>query len=319
MNIVVLDGHTLNPGDLSWDGLKALGTLTVYPRTATETDILDRASDADILLTNKTVINRSTINRLPRLKYIGVLATGYNVVDIQAACERGICVCNIPAYSTESVAQMTFAHLLTITNRVEHYTHENRQGLWNRCSDFSYTDTPLMELAGKRMGLVGLGHIGMRVAQIARAFGMDVCAETSKSRGQLPDYITPTDRRNLFAGCDIVSLHCPLTEHTDRMVNKALLSNAKHGLILINTSRGQLINEADVAQALLSGRLAAYGCDVLSSEPPSIENPLLKAPNTFVTPHIAWATREARTRLMDICINNIKAFLNKKPKNTIRS
>lgn len=317
MNIVVLDGLTLNPGDLSWDAIEALGSLTVYPRTA-GSDIVMRALEADILLTNKTALDRHVIGQLPRLKYIGVLATGYNVVDLTAAQERGICVCNIPAYSTESVAQMTFAHLLAITNRVEHYTQENHRGRWSRSSDFCYTDTALTELAGKRMGIVGLGHIGLRVAEIARAFGMEVLAATSKTQEQLPVYITKTEQEDLFAQCDVVSLHCPLTPDNRRMVNAALLARMKRGAILLNTSRGQLVDEQDVADALTDGQLGAYGCDVLSAEPPATDNPLLSAPNTFITPHIAWATREARQRLMDICADNIRAFLNHQPQNTVK-
>lgn len=316
MNIVVLDGQTLNPGDLSWQGLEALGTLTVYPRTQAE-DTVKRAWEADILLTNKTIVDRTVIEQLPRLKYIGILATGYNVVDVEAARERGICVCNIPAYSTESVVQMTFAHLLTITNRVEHYTRENRKGRWTSNPDFCYTDTPLTELSGKRMGLVGLGHIGLRVAEVAHAFGMEVWAETSKTQEQLPAYITKAGREELFAQSDIISLHCPLTPENTHMVNAALLNRTKRGAILLNTGRGPLVDEQAVADALSDGRLSAYGCDVLSCEPPAADNPLLSAPNAFVTPHIAWATCEARSRLMDICTANVQAFLNHKPQNTI--
>lgn len=316
MKIVVLDGYGLNPGDLSWEPIEAIGDLTVYPRTGDE-EFDDHAANADILLTNKTAITDERISRLPKLKYIGVLATGYNVVDTEAARSRGIPVCNIPAYSTPSVAQMVFALLLTITNRVEHYANENRQGRWSRNPDFCYWDTPLMELAGKKMGIVGLGHTGMATARIALAFGMKVYALTSKSPKQLRTGIHKATLEELFSTCDIVSLNCPLTPGTHHLANHHTLALMKPGSILINTGRGPLVDERAVAAALTSHILGAYGADVMDTEPPAADNPLLKAPNAYLTPHIAWATREARLRLMDICADNLRAFLKGNPINVV--
>ena len=317
MKIIVLDGYGLNPGDLSWEGIEEMGDLTVYPRTSDE-EFYDHAAGADILLTNKTPITKERLCRLPDLKYIGVLATGYNVVDTEAARQHGIPVCNIPAYSTASVAQMAFALILSITNRAEHYAEENRQGKWSRNPDFCYWDTPLVELAGKKMGIVGLGHTGMATAHIALAFGMEVHAFTSKSQAQLGTAIhkEPT-LEALLATCDVVSLHCPLTLATQHLINRETLNQMKPGCILINTARGPLVNENDVAEALCARTLAAYGADVMDREPPSAESPLWKAPNAYLTPHIAWATREARQRLMDICADNLHAFLDGKPQNIV--
>lgn len=317
MKIVVLDGHGLNPGDLSWDGIARLGELTVYPRTSDD-DFAAHAADAEILLTNKTPITDERMERLPHLKYIGVLATGYNVVDTEAARRRHIPVTNIPAYSTQSVAQMVFALLLAATNRVEHYARENREGRWSRNPDFCYWDTPLVELAGKRMGIVGLGHTGMATARIALAFGMDVTALTSKDAGSLPEGIrkaASTDE--LFATCDVVSLNCLLTPDTRHLANARTLALMKPGAILINTGRGPLVDEEAVAEALGAGRLGAYGADVMGTEPPAADNPLLSAPRAFITPHIAWATQEARQRLMDICRDNLGAFINGQPQNIV--
>ena len=258
------------------------------------------------------------MERLPHLKYIGVLATGYNVVDTEAARRRHIPVTNIPAYSTQSVAQMVFALLLAATNRVEHYARENREGRWSRNPDFCYWDTPLVELAGKRMGIVGLGHTGMATARIALAFGMDVTALTSKDAGSLPEGIrkaASTDE--LFATCDVVSLNCPLTPDTRHLANARTLALMKPGAILINTGRGPLVDEEAVAEALGAGRLGAYGADVMGTEPPAADNPLLSAPRAFITPHIAWATQEARQRLMDICRDNLGAFINGQPQNIV--
>lgn len=315
MNIVVLDAYTLNPGDLSWGKLEALGNLKVYDRTLPE-EIVDRAKDAEIVLVNKVVIDGACMEALPNLKYIGVLATGYNVVDVDEACKRGIVVTNIPAYSTDSVAQMVFAHILNIVSRVDMYASQNRNGRWSNCNDFCYYDSPIMELAGKRMGIVGLGHTGMATARIADAFGMKVVAFTSKTE-QLPYGIEPLPLDEIFATCDIVSLHCPLNERTRGMVDARRLGLMKKGAILINTGRGPLVCEKDVADALSSGRLGAFGADVLSSEPPASDNPLLTAPNCFITPHIAWATVEARTRLMDICAGNVKAYIDGAPVNRV--
>lgn len=307
MKIVVLDGHTVNPGDLSWAGLETIGDVVVYPRTSPG-ELLERSKDADALLTNKVVIDAETLNQLPRLKYIGVLATGYNVVDIDAARKHEVCVTNIPAYSTDSVAQMVFAHILNITNRVAHYAEANRKGRWSSNADFCYWDTPLTELSGKTIGIVGLGHIGKKVAHIARDFGMDVFAYTSKHSASLPDGIQKTTLEGLLGISDVLTLHCPLNEQTREMINAGTIKRMKRGAILINTGRGPLVNEADVAAALKSGQLGGYGADVMCQEPPAADNPLLGAPNAFITPHIAWATHEARVRLMQIAADNLKAY-----------
>lgn len=316
MKIVVLDGFAANPGDLSWEPLQALGDLTVYDRTA-PADVLARAKEADAVLTNKVVLSADILAQLPRLRYIGVLATGYNVVDTEAAQHRGIVVTNIPAYSTDSVAQITFAHILNITNRVEHYAQENRAGRWTASDDFCYWNTPLMELSGKTIGIVGLGSIGMKVAIIAQQFGMDVFALTSKHSSELPAGIQKTTFDGLLGTSDVLTLHCPLTEQTHHLIDAAALAKMKPSAILINTGRGPLVDEVAVADALRSGRLMAYGADVSSVEPPSASNPLLGCANAFLTPHIAWATFEARTRLMQVAINNVRAFIEGKPVNQV--
>ena len=245
------------------------------------------------------------------------MATGYNVVDLEAAREHGVVVTNIPAYSTDSVVQMTFAHILNITNRVAHYARENREGKWSGNKDFCYWDTPLPELSGLTLGIVGLGNIGMKVARIARMFGMEVYAATSKDSSSLPEGIQKTTFKGLLGVCDILSLHCPLTPATKELVNKETIGMMRRGSVVINTGRGPLVNEYDVAEALKSGQLSAYGADVLCQEPPTADNPLLKLPNAFVTPHVAWATLDARKRLMDICVGNVKAFMEGKPVNVV--
>ncbi len=316
MKIVVLDSYGMNPGDLSWDALKELGEVTIYDRTS-EDEVYQRCSNADIVLTNKVVFDADTIWKLPNLKYIGVLATGYNIVDTVAACDNDIVVTNVPAYSTDSVAQLTFAHILSIANRVEHYAIENRNGRWSNNPDFVYWDTPLIELTGKTLGIVGLGLIGMKVAKMALCFGMDVFAVTSKHRKDLPEGIQKTTLDGLLATSDILSLHCPLKRETREMINATTLAKMKHGAILINTGRGPLVNENDVAEALKSGQLGAYGTDVMCQEPPSADNPLFSAPNFYSTPHIAWATFEARQRLMKTVVDNVKAFIEGKPVNVV--
>jgi len=317
MNIVILDGYTANPGDLTWKPLEMIGTLTVYDRTRSEDTIL-RTKDAEIVLTNKVCLRRQEIKQLPKLKYIGVLATGYNVVDVEAARERGIIVTNVPAYSTESVAQMVFAHLLTVTNRTEHYALMNRNGKWTSCPDFAYWDTPLTELAGKTFGIVGLGNIGKRVAVIAQAFGMKVLAYTSKKAEELPSGISKRTLVELLAESDVLSLHCPLTPDTHHLINRDTIQMMKPSAILINTGRGPLVCEQDVAETLNAGRLKAYCADVLSEEPPRADNPLLQCENAFITPHIAWATEEARARLIAVAIDNVKSFVEGMPKNVVR-
>ena len=307
MKRVVLDGYALNPGDLSWTGMEALGELTVYERTS-PSEVLERSAGAEVLITNKTVITAEHMAALPQLKYIGVLATGYNVVDIDEARNRGIVVTNIPAYSTASVAQMVFAHVLNITQRVGYYATENANGRWTNSVDFCYWDTDLVELDGKKMGIVGLGNIGRATARIAQAFGMEVLVVTSKEQSALPEGMKKVTLDELFAQSDVVSLHCPLTPDTKEMVNAARLQTMKPSAILINTGRGPLVNEQDLADALNEGRIAAAGLDVLSVEPSVTGNPLLGARNCFITPHIAWATKEARIRLMDIAVNNLKSY-----------
>lgn len=309
MKIVVLDGYCLNPGDLSWEAMGSLGDLQVYDRTS-PSELLERAEGAEVLITNKTLISDKDMDALPELKYIGVLATGYNVVDVEAAKKKGIVVTNIPAYSTHSVAQMVFAHILNITQRVEHYACLNRHGKWSDSADFSYWDTELIELDGKWMGIVGFGNIGQATARIALAFGMKVAVFTSKPQSDLPEGIIKMDLDQLFSTCDVVSLHCPLTPSTKEMVNAKRLNLMKPNAILINTGRGPLVNEQDLADALNEGRIMAAGIDVLSIEPADPSNPLLSARNCFITPHIAWATKEARTRLMQIAVSNLKEFLN---------
>ena len=307
MKIVVLDGYGLNPGDLSWSAWEALGELMVYDRTS-PSELLERSVGAEVLITNKTLITAENMAELPSLKYIGVLATGYNVVDIDAAKARGIVVTNIPAYSTASVAQMVFAHVLNITQRVGYYANENTQGRWTNNADFCYWDTNLIELDGKKMGIVGYGNIGKATARIALAFGMEVLAYTSKEQKDLPQGVRKVTLDELFSESDVVSLHCPLTPDTKELVNAERLKTMKPSAILINTGRGPLVNEQDLANALNEGRIAGAGLDVLSVEPSLADNPLLKAKNCFITPHIAWATKEARTRLMDIAINNLRAY-----------
>lgn len=316
MKIVVLDGNGVNPGDMSWKQIEQFGNLTIYPRTRQE-DVLEHVGDAEIVLTNKTVFNATTIERLTNTRYIGVLATGYNVVDLEAASRHGIVVTNIPAYSTDSVAQMTFAHILNVTNHVGHYADASRAKEWSRRPDFCYWDFPVVELAGKAIGIVGLGNIGMKVAQIAMDFGMNVFAYTSKSPSDLPTGIRKATLESLLDISDIVTLHCPLTNDTHEMINRQTLGMMRKGAILVNTGRGPLVNEPDVVEALHTGQLGAYCADVMCSEPPSTDNPLFNEPNAYITPHIAWASIEARQRLMDIAEKNIKAFLENKPINVV--
>lgn len=307
MKIVVLDGYALNPGDLSWDALSAFGELQVYDRTAPE-DVVERMAGAEVAVTNKVVFDASTLNQLPMLKCIVVTATGYNIIDTKAAAERGIVVCNAPAYSTASVAQHVFALLLNIANSIEHYATANRGGAWAESRDFCYIDKPTIELCGKTMGIVGMGNIGGAVAQIANAFGMRVVAMTSKDGAQLPAYVQKVTFDELLSQSDVLSLHCPLTADTREIIDAASISKMKRGAILINTSRGPLVNEQAVVAGLDDGQLAAYGADVLGVEPAQKGNALVAHPRAFTTPHIAWATVEARQRLMEITIQNVTAF-----------
>lgn len=317
MHIVVLDGHALNPGDLDWSPLKELGTYGVYPRCKAE-EVLELATTAEMILTNKVVLDAKTIAGLLKLKYIGVLATGYNVVDLDAAKKHGVTVTNIPGYSTASVCQMVFALLLEMSQQVGHHARMVAAGDWCRCEDFSFHDRPLFELAGKTFGVVGYGQIGQQVAQVARAFGLKVMVHTANPDKYKADKETHfVDIDTLFSESDIVSLNCPLTSDTRHLVNTARLARVKQGALLINTGRGDLIDEAAVAEALHDGYLGGFAADVLSAEPPAADNPLLSAPNTFITPHIAWATAEARQRLLDIAFANIKAFQDGAPQNRV--
>lgn len=316
MKSVVLDGYALNPGDLSWKELEALTSCQIYDRTSPD-ELLMRAAGAEALFTNKVVLDKKVMEQLPDLKYIGVMATGYNVVDIDEAHRRGIVVTNIPSYGTESVVQAVFAHILNIFNQVGHYSTEVRSGKWSHCKDFTYWNTPLVELYGKTLGIIGLGHIGMAVARVALAFGLQVIAQTSKSKSALPQGISPVSKEDLFRQSDIVTLHAPLTDDTRGIVNKEMLDLMKPSAILINTSRGPLVNEQDLADALNKQKIAAAGLDVLGQEPPAIDNPLLTARNCYITPHIAWATYEARERLMNILITNYADFLKGKIVNNV--
>lgn len=315
MDIVVLDGFTLNPGDLNWAELQLLGKCTIHDRTPIDT-IVERAYNAEIVLTNKTVMTKEVLQQLPRLKYIGVLATGYNVVDIVAAKNMGIVVTNVPAYSTMSVAQLVFALLFELTHHVGHHSNEVRNGRWSSNNDFSFWDFPLIELSGKKFGIIGYGNIGKAVAAIADALGMEVLVSTRSLKPSVGS-IRFVDIQTLFSSCDVISLHCALNDETKHLINDQSLSLMKQSAFLINTGRGPLVDEQALADALNSGKLAGSGLDVLSSEPPSIHNPLLSAKNCIVTPHLAWATTAARRRLMKNVVENIRCFINNKPINVV--
>jgi glycerate dehydrogenase len=306
MKITVLDGYCLNSGDLSWDPLRAYGDVEVFDRTPAEKTV-ERAAGAGIVLTNKTPLTAAVLDRLPELRYIGVLATGYNVIDIEAAKRKGIVVSNVPTYGTASVAQFVFALLLEVCHRVQLHSDAVRAGEWTAHPDWCFSKSPLMELEGKTMGIVGYGRIGRRTARIAEAFGMKVLAY-DLDHGRLEEVVRQSD---------VISLHVPLSPETREMINAQTLAMMKPAAILINTSRGPLVNESDLAGALNSGRIAAAAVDVLSTEPPAADNPLLSARNCLVTPHMAWATAEARRRLMDAVIENVAAFLDGQPKNVI--
>ena len=315
MEIVILDGYTLNPGDLSWEGVKDLGNCTFYDRTPPELTV-ERAKDADAVFTNKVVLNKEVIEQLPELKYIGVLATGYNVIDMDAARTAGIKVTNIPAYSTASVAQMVFSHILNFAQNVAVHAKSVSDGEWAENMDFSYWETPQMELAGKTIGIIGFGQIGQAVANIALAFGMKVIFNNRSQKETALD-ARQVDFDTLLAESDFISINCPLTNENKGFINKETIEKMKPEVFLVNTGRGPLINEKDLADALNNGRIAGAGLDVLSTEPPSEDNPLPKAKNCSITPHIAWATFEARTRLMQIATENLKAFLDGNPKNVV--
>lgn len=315
MNICVLDGFTLNPGDLNWDELQQLGPYEIHDRTP-PAEIVARAAKAEIVLTNKTPLQRDTLAGLPNLKYIGVLATGTNVVDLAAARERNIPVTNIPAYSTRSVAQATMALLLELTNHVGHHAHRVRNGAWTNATDWCFWDFPLVELDGLMLGVVGFGRIGAAVAEIAHAFGMKVIAFNPSPR-PAPPFVNFVDLEALFRTSDVVSLHCPLTSKTQNLVNASRLAGMKPGSFLLNTSRGPLVDEVALAEALNSGHLAGAAADVLSLEPPPVSNPLLSAKHCLLTPHNAWGTLAARTRLLQVAVDNVRAFLAGKPQNVV--
>ena len=308
MNIVVLDGYTLNPGDLSWDALRELGSCEIYDRSAPD-EIVPRSTSAEIVLTNKVKLNGEYISSVPTLKYIGVTATGYNIVDVAAARERKVIVTNVPTYGTQSVAQMTFALLLELTQHVGHHAQTVREGRWTRSPDFCYWDYPLIELDGLTLGVIGFGRIGKMVGQLAEAFGMKVLTYSRKQ--------PVAEMETLFRRSDIISLHCPLTPQTEHLVNEKRLAWMKPTAFLLNTSRGPLIDESALAKALNEGRIAGAGLDVLAVEPPTADNPLLRAKNCLITPHIAWATRAARSRLMEAVVENVRAFLAGESKNVV--
>jgi len=315
MRIVVLDGFTLNPGDLSWDGLESLGDLTVHEHS-TPDRVLERARGAEILLTNKTVVSGEHIARLSGLRYIGVLATGFNIVDVEAARARGIPVCNVPTYGTASVAQAAMAHLLNLTQRIGDHADAVNADRWAECRDFSFWDHPLVELEGLRFGVVGLGRIGRRTAELARAFSMEVLAHT-RTPDTAPEWVEHVGLDDLFRRSDAVSLHCPLTPETEGIVDRRRLSLMKRTAFLINTSRGPLVDEAALREALVEGRIAGAGLDVMAVEPPAAGHPLYGVRNCYITPHNAWATGAARKRLLDTVVANVRAFLDGNPRNVV--
>lgn len=316
MKIVILDGYTENPGDLSWEELGTLGDLTVYDRTP-EAEIVSRIGDAEVVITNKTPITRATMDACPSIRYIALLATGYNVVDVNAAKEKGIPVSNVPTYGTASVGQFAIAMLLEICHHVAHHSQTVHDGKWNACADWCYWDYPLIELDGKTMGIIGFGRIGQTTGKIAKAMGMNVLAYDSypsESGKQIAQYV---DLDTLLASSDVIALHCPLFPETQGIINKQTIAKMKDGVILLNNSRGPLIVEQDVADALNSGKIYAAGLDVVSTEPIRSDNPLLKAKNCIITPHISWAPKESRQRIMDCTVENVRAFLAGSPVNVV--
>jgi len=315
MNIVILDSYALNPGDLSWEGIKKLGDCTIYDRTSPELTI-KRAKNADAIFTNKVLLDKKIIKQLPELKFIGVLATGYNVVDIEAAKEAGIAVTNIPAYSTASVAQMVFSHILNFVQNVSIHANSVSSGEWAKSIDFAYWKTPQIELVGKTLGIIGFGQIGQSVAKIGLAFGMKIIFN-NRSKKETNLIAKQVELQTLLAESDFISINCPLTNENEGFINKSTFENMKPSAFLVNTGRGPLINEQDLADALNKGKIAGAGLDVLSLEPATSENPLPNAKNCFITPHIAWATLEARTRLMNIATKNIELFIEGKPQNVV--
>ncbi|MEO6964136.1 MAG: D-2-hydroxyacid dehydrogenase [Puia sp.] len=317
MKIVVLDGYALNPGDLSWDGLKQMGELLVYDRTPYDKTV-ERCTGAEVVLTNKAPVRKEDMENLPGLKYIGVLATGFNIIDVETARKKNITVSNIPVYGTASVMQLTFALLLELCHHVQRHSDSVMAGKWSQSPDFSFRDFPLIELSGKTMGIIGFGHIGEQVADVAAAFGMNILGSkrhpTDQTHRNNFSWATVTE---LLEKSDVVSIHCPLSPETEGLINRESLQRMKKTAFLINTSRGPIIVEKDLADALNQGTIAGAGLDVLSTEPPPADNPLFKAKNCIITPHIAWATKEARTRLMDMAVGNLKAFKEGRPVNVV--
>ncbi len=318
LKAVILDGYTENPGDISWDPIGKLVDLTVYPRTAPD-KIIERGKDADILIVNKVSLTRELLKDLPKLKFVATLATGYNQLDCEALKEKGIPVSNIPAYSTNAVAQMVFAYILELINKVSEYTADVKSGTWSKCEDFCYWNSPLYELDGKTLGIIGFGKIGARVSQIATAFGMKILCYTPSGKKEGFPNVTFTDMDTVIGNSDFITVHCPLTPATNGLINAEFIGKMKENSYIINTARGPVANENDVATALRNGTLAGYGTDVLSTEPPKEDNPLLTAPNCLITPHIAWAAYETRLRLMGILEENIKAYLNGAPINVVNN
>lgn len=316
MKIVLLDAHTANPGDVSWAPLEAIAPCQIHPRTPLA-ETVARCADAEIVITNKAVLNREIIEALPKLKYIGVTATGYNIVDVVAAKERGIVVTNVPGYSSPAVAQLVFSLILELTNHVGHHAQTVRDGRWVASPDFCYWDHPIIELSGRTLGIIGYGDIGSSVARIAVAFGMKVLASKRDWKTAPTEGVTPASIDEVFQNSDFISLHCPLTDATKHLVGERTIALMKPTACIINTGRGPLVDEAALAQALNAGRIAGAGLDVLSVEPPKTDNPLLTAKNCLITPHIGWASHEARVRLIDIVASNLKAFLEGKPVNVV--
>lgn len=316
MKIVILDSFTTSRNDLSWEEIEQLGEVVNYDRTPEELTV-ERCQDAEIVLTNKVVMTAEIIEQLPKLRYIGVLATGYNVVDLAAARKHGVIVTNIPAYSTDSVAQLIFAHLLNVVHRVDYYTEQNRKGRWAECNDICYLDHSPFELCNKRIAFIGIGNIGMAAIKIAQAFGMKVIAVTSRPQEDLPDGVQKMTLEEAFRTSDVISLTCPLTDNNKHMINAETIALMQPHAILINTSRGPLVKDDDMAEALKQGRIAAYCTDVVTQEPPIDENPLFSAPNCYTTPHVAWCTQDARKRLISICAGNVRAFIDGTPRNVV--
>lgn len=316
INAVILDGYTENPGDLNWDYLESVFNLTVYERTPQEL-VVERARDAEVVIVNKVAITEDILKDLPKLKFVATLATGFNQLDTVALRKRGIPVSNIPAYSTNAVAQTVFSFLLEFTNRIGHYTESVKKGEWSECKDFCYWNTPLNELSGKTLGIIGFGKIGRRVSEIALSFDMNVLVYTPSGKKEADERVKFVSLDEVQKNADYISLHCPLTESTNQLVNAEFIENMKDGAALINTARGAVIDEAAVSKALECGKLSYFGADVLSCEPPKKDNPLLSAKNTFLTPHIAWAAYETRLRLLEILNSNVKAFLEGNPINVV--